>query len=438
MDRYNKYLAESVLTEDKVVTYRLLSRALRVHVNTAKQMLYEFHRNQNAKRPGAVHATYLVYGTKKAAAGPSATQNGADDDVEMTSSASDVESLAESVPTFTLSLVSEEQLKEALEEYEEVSSIHVYSVGPNPTKDLVLLADVANDVLKVEISAGQKIPTTIVNPLVRRRERHGLGVKAAAASAAALTSHGKPALAKVTQACAPAKAEGESKPSEPNQDNAEKSASSAPAKKGAQPSKRGASSGIMEAFSRASAKPKTATKTSQPATPSGDDNSTMPALSDDGEDDEELPQPKPRQASGKSRKQREEELKRMMEEDDDDEEESSEKVETPQEEPMEDEPAAPEPAKEEEVEEKEVVTASGNGRRRGRRRVMRKKQIMDDEGYLVTIQEPGWESFSEDEAPPPPKAPKTTSSAPSSQAAKPKKGGQKGSQGSIMSFFSKK
>lgn len=56
MDSYNKFLAENVLTEDKVVrnlglsrknitatdlkcqvTYRLLSRALQVHVNTAKQ-----------------------------------------------------------------------------------------------------------------------------------------------------------------------------------------------------------------------------------------------------------------------------------------------------------------------------------------------------------------------------------------------------------------
>jgi len=55
----------------------------------------------------------------------------------------------------------------------------------------------------------------------------------------------------------------------------------------------------------------------------------------------------------------------------------------------------------------------------------------------VTIQEAGWESFSEDE-PPPPTKPKTISSAPSTQTtAKAKKGGPKG-QGSIMSFFSKK
>lgn len=73
-------------------------------------MLYEFHRNQNAKRPGAVHATYLVYGTKKAADERSAARNGADGDIEMTSSMPEVESLSDLVPTFTLSLVPEEQL----------------------------------------------------------------------------------------------------------------------------------------------------------------------------------------------------------------------------------------------------------------------------------------------------------------------------------------
>jgi DNA polymerase delta subunit 3 len=74
-------------------------------------MLYEFHRSQNAKRPGAVHATYLVYGTKRASDGPSASQNGTDGDVDMTSSAPEVESLTEVVPTSTFSLVPEERLK---------------------------------------------------------------------------------------------------------------------------------------------------------------------------------------------------------------------------------------------------------------------------------------------------------------------------------------
>ncbi|RFN40865.1 DNA polymerase delta subunit 3 [Fusarium flagelliforme] len=68
---------------------------------------------------------------------------------------------------------------------------------------------------------------------------------------------------------------------------------------------------------------------------------------------------------------------------------------------------------------------------------MKKKRILDDQGYMVTIQEPGWESFSEDEAPPPAKktAPAPTPS--SSTGSKAKKPAPKG-QGNIMSFFAKK
>ncbi|KXX77115.1 DNA polymerase delta subunit 3 [Madurella mycetomatis] len=440
MDAYSKFLAENVLTEDKVVTYRLLSRTLQVHVNTAKQM-------RNAR---AVHATYLVYGIKKAADDRSAARNGADGDIEMTSSMPEVESLSDLVPTFTLSLVPEEQLNEALSNYDAVSSIHIYSVGPHPTKvgnpvhvttitsqlnmlqGLALLADAANQVLSLQVSDDHKNLAVIANPRARRRERKGAGVKAAAAATASVKAQTKPALG-------PAKVKEESKPIQLAQGSAERASSATQNKKPIPSSKRGTSSGIMQAFSKATTKVKKEAGTSQPATPSGDDSSVQP-MSDDGEDDSEMPQPKPRVVSGsKSRKQREEELRRMMEEDDDDddddEEEASEQAEEePPEEPMEEEPPAPEPAK---PEESEIVTASTNGRRRGKRRVMRKKQVMDDQGYLVTIQEPGWESFSEDE-PPPPTKPKTTSSTPATQAAKPKKNGPKGSQGTIMSFFSKK
>lgn len=53
----------------------------------------------------------------------------------------------------------------------------------------------------------------------------------------------------------------------------------------------------------------------------------------------------------------------------------------------------------------------------------------------VTVQEAGWESFSEDEPAPP--AAKKKTEAGGSQPAKPKKPAAKG-QGNIMSFFSKK
>ncbi|KAL2137437.1 hypothetical protein VTI74DRAFT_58 [Chaetomium olivicolor] len=441
MDSYSKYLAENVLSEDKVVTYRLLSRALQVHVNTAKQMLYEFHRSQNVKRPGAVHATYLVYGTKKAVG--ELSQNGSDGDVEMTSSAPEHDSFPEAVPTSTLSLVPEEQLREVLAEFEEVSCIHVYSLGPHPTKDMALLADVVNEVVTLDTGKDQRDLVPITNSRVRRRERHGPGLRAAAAaSPAAVKPQATAAFSKTAPASAPVKVKEELKSSQP-EETADKTSSSVPTKKPPTTVKRGAGSGIMQAFSKAAAKPpkpKKEAESSKSGTPSAEESHTQP-LSDDGDDDEDMPQPKPRSTAGyKTKKQREEELRRMMEEDEEegDDEEKVSEAESPAEEPMEEELPAPEPAKEEEA--AEIVTATTNGRRRGKRRVMRKKQIMDDQGYLVTIQEQGWESFSEDE-PPASTKPKMTSSAPPAPApapaAKPKKGGSKG-QGSIMSFFSKK
>jgi DNA polymerase delta subunit 3 len=75
-------------------------------------MLYDFHKWQNGKRPGSVHATYLVYGTKKEEHGgsqPRPSQD--DDDVDMMSSMPEPEETDDVIPVFTLSLVPEDGLK---------------------------------------------------------------------------------------------------------------------------------------------------------------------------------------------------------------------------------------------------------------------------------------------------------------------------------------
>ncbi|KAK0645581.1 DNA polymerase subunit Cdc27 [Cercophora newfieldiana] len=427
MDKYKTFLADNVITEDKVITFRLLARSLGVHVNTAKQMLYDFHKSQNDRRPGAIHATYLVYGSKE---GVSHSSYGTDGDIKMASSPPDVDFVSDSAPSFSLALIPEERLKDELAQYNEVVSIHVYSIEPGPMKDMALLLDAVEEVFKIDEEEDFKKPNVVVNPQLRRRERTHPAIK----SASATTS--KPVKQEVKPAFAAAslKAKEAPKSAEPAAPVAK--ASAAPTTKKAVPAlKRGGSSnsGIMQAFSKAATKVKkeASANNSRAATPSGDDSSMHP-LSDDGEDDD-VPQPKPLETAGgrKSKKEREDELRRMMEEDDDEEEDQKEKSPTPEEEPIE-EPTAPEPQKEEPS---EVVTTSANGRRRGKRRIMRKKQIMDEQGYLVTIQEPGWESFSEDEAPPAVK-PKI-SAAPAAPAAKGKKAAPKG-QGNIMSFFSKK
>ncbi|RYP37056.1 hypothetical protein DL767_003119 [Monosporascus sp. MG133] len=364
MDEYRSYLAQQLLTEDKLVTYRLLSRALKVHVDTAKEMLYEFHKWQNDKKPGSLHATYLVYGTMRKV-------DQRDGDIEMTDSQSSEDDhipFSDEVPTQTLSLVKEEQLQ---------GKIESKSQAKQETKPASTSLS-AKEEPKTAQSANKKEP---------------------AASSTAKKSSAAPSL------------------------------------------KRQGSSGIGQMFAKAASKAKrpavtatpTGSKTSSTAASGAEDEASM-ALSDDGEDDTE-PRPDVKQedsSARQTRRDRQAELRRMMEESD--EEEAESKPHSPAEEPVEEEPSAPEP--EPKVEEPtEVVSSSGDGRRRGRRRVMYKKQIMDDQGYLVTIQEPGWESFSEEEPPPSqkPKPVKTTQ-----PTAKPKKPAGKGGQGNIMSFFGKK
>ncbi|KAL0944604.1 DNA polymerase subunit cdc27 [Colletotrichum truncatum] len=434
MDEYKKYLADQILSEEKVVTYRSLSRALKIHVNIAKGMLYEFHRSQNAMRPGTIHATYLVYGIQKV------EKVQEDGDVEMASSPPASEPLSEEIVTNTLTLVSGDRLKEVVATYEAVSSFHVYSLAGHPTKELQLLEDVSRQMREQsgdDSASMAEVYGSIANPLVRKRDRKGRAPAPAPAAAGPT-----PKLVKKEPAPSTTKPDSVAKTEETVKEESKPAAkqnpfSAAASKKNAAPPglKKSGSSGIMSSFAKAAAKtaskPKEASKKAT-ETPPND----SPALSDDGEDDDEdIPAAKPSAEGRKSRKEREADLKRMMEESED--EDPEEKEEEPVDEPMEEAPE-PEPEAQKEAEPAEVVSSSGDGRRRGKRRVMKKKQIMDDQGYLVTIQEPTWEEFSEDEAPPPAQKPKpSTLSSSSSQGSKAKKPAPKG-QGNIMSFFSKK
>lgn len=114
-------------------------------------MLYEFHTEQNGKRSGSVHATYMLYGIRKTTQTNGHSQQ--DGDIHMTSSPPELESTMDEGPVITLSLVAEENLKgrvdscalltsgsradlltDVLSQYDSVSSIHVYSLGTHPVK----------------------------------------------------------------------------------------------------------------------------------------------------------------------------------------------------------------------------------------------------------------------------------------------------------------
>ncbi|KAL1911339.1 CDC27 protein [Sporothrix stenoceras] len=436
------------------------------------------------KVPGSLHATYLLYGTK-AGEGTSPAQNGgaAEEDIDMEDGLLPDYLQSDKVPTTVITLVAEGNLESALAQYESLDAIHVYSVSPQPITDLQQLADTTRQLCELRGSAAPedspKTFGTIPNSHVRRRQRKGQAPIAAAAAAPAPAATPSSVFAKTTPKPAAADAPGpksiwnkvnaakenkddnkssaaSSKPAvadsaTPETKDAKKPIAAASSSAAAPPAlKRAGSSGgggIMQAFAKGANAPKPKKREPLPAVAKkpAEEDTTM-GMSDSGDDDDndEDVIPKAQQVvGGKSRQERQEELRKMMEEDDDDDDEKDEdeREDTPMEDVEEEKPAEPTaPAKDEGP--SEVVTASsGDGRRRGKRRVMRKKMIEDKDGYLVTIQEAGWESFSEDEAPPkaaPVSAAPAASAASSSSSAKAKKPAPKTGQGSIMSFFGKK
>jgi DNA polymerase delta subunit 3 len=101
--RYRTYLATQIYSEQATVSYRNTARALKVHVNAAKRILYEFHSHENRKKPNSVHATYLLAGKKKSNEQPVAT-NEAIDRTE-----ADDEAIPSSPPPFTSSMLQSSQ-----------------------------------------------------------------------------------------------------------------------------------------------------------------------------------------------------------------------------------------------------------------------------------------------------------------------------------------
>lgn len=460
MADYKTFLATSILTEDKVITYRLLSRTLKIHVNDAKEMLYEFYRQQNAKKPDTIHATYLISGTKQkeepVATNGAAKKDGEDDYMQsspfMAISMPAAQSTGES-GALSITLVKEEDLEEVRSQYEHISSIHIYSIGPHPLKDLQILSDITREiqVLCASEDAVEQAPIygTITNKNVKRRPARRPPPVAAAPAPAPAKAAVKPKAADVKENKPAVKQE--SKPSQPSTANdffgkgkakAKPAASSNASSKESTPNpptlKRDSSS-IFKSFAKAKPKLKRegtdSSAVESPALSAAEDSPMKDVVSDDDEEDTFVP-PAPSKeivdSDRKSRKEREAALKKMME--DDVEDEAVVKPKRKEKDVVEVEEEEEEEDREKSEEKGEVPTVVSGGRRRGRRRVMKKRTVKDDEGYLVTKEEPVWESFSEDE---PVEKPKPRAQA-SSASTKAKKPAAKAGQGNIMSFFGKK
>ena len=111
-------------------------------------MLYDFHKKQNAKKSGSVHATYLLDGTPKTASESQPNGHQADgEDAHMQSSpfmssaVPQEEKAEEAVPSRSVVLAREEDLVAAKAKFERIHSIHIYSLQPNTLQNLQVLSD---------------------------------------------------------------------------------------------------------------------------------------------------------------------------------------------------------------------------------------------------------------------------------------------------------
>ncbi|WPH04648.1 Hypothetical protein R9X50_00754100 [Acrodontium crateriforme] len=434
---YTEYLAANVLNEQQLISYRSLSRALKVHSNLAKQMLFEFHNKQNSKKPGTVHATYLITGTKRQTKSSQAngTETRDDDDTVMQSSPPFPGSSApvhdedeEEVPTVVRSvmLVKEEQLEKAKATFDSIIGIHVYSLQAKGLSDTQALTECNR---KIATSYASEDPQevwkqygTIQNPNAKRRTTRGVPLQKVASKAVPAPKVIPPTTAKQPSTF------GKAAP-KPQTSSRPISKASTPEPASKPPAAKKDASALFKSFAKT--KPKAKQEESQGSGTTSQDTKDEPmgGFSDDEDefnDDGVIDEIETKMPAGKSKKERAADLEAMMDQEDEPMEDAPEPVVDDAAENAIDKPEAP-------PEPQETVTVQ-NGRRRGRRRVMKKKTVKDEDGYLVTKEEAAWESFSEDE-PAPKKLKPTTTNAKSGGG--PKKATKIG-QGNIMNFFGKK
>ncbi|OXB70413.1 UNVERIFIED_CONTAM: hypothetical protein H355_011115 [Colinus virginianus] len=121
---YLENIDEFVTDQNRIVTYKWLSYTLGVHVNQAKQMLYDYVERKRKENSGAqLHVTYLVAG--------SLTQNGH--------------------TCHKVAVVREDKLEAMKSKLATVTSVHVYSIQKALLKDSGPLYNTDYDIIKTNL-----------------------------------------------------------------------------------------------------------------------------------------------------------------------------------------------------------------------------------------------------------------------------------------------
>lgn len=135
------FLTKEIKASNNIVTFRLLSRQLSIHVAEAKRELELFHvAAKRTKDP--VFATYVLTGAP-------ALQPEHDTAAESRGGS------AEQVSRHLIVLAGENELEESKSRFADTPSQHVYSLSPVPLKDHGLLTSVADRVRQLDMQKGQ-------------------------------------------------------------------------------------------------------------------------------------------------------------------------------------------------------------------------------------------------------------------------------------------
>ncbi|KAJ1307866.1 hypothetical protein OPQ81_001946 [Rhizoctonia solani] len=127
------FLTKEVKASGNIVTFRLLSRQLSIHVGEAKREL-ELYYEAAKRNKEPVFATYILTGV-------AAPQPHGD--------------LTEQIPRHLVLLASEEEVDVAKSKFVETPSQHIYSISPVVLKDRGLLTSVADRVRQIDKQKGQ-------------------------------------------------------------------------------------------------------------------------------------------------------------------------------------------------------------------------------------------------------------------------------------------
>jgi DNA polymerase delta subunit 3 len=363
------------------------------------------------------------------------------------------------------------------DQYESITSIHIYSLSPYRLQDLQTLTDISRDLFNTVFSKEDPLPHNktygvIQNSGVRRRTGRRPPISEGPAPKF------KPVKEETKKSTETLTA---SKPSVPppglkteNSSRPSSAGSTTTASSTRQPALKRDTSDIFKSFAKAKSKPKDENKETDASTngdspaQSGPEDAKMTDADEEGESEDEAlfldtqtrkPAKKRPSEDGelmKSKHERAAKLRKMMDSDDESDltpAKTEEKKEERNDEETEDADVAWSDSDSEQakaakkdgrsVEEEPITTSAEPTRRRGRRKVMKKRTMKDEEGYLVTKEEAVWESFSEDE----PQSQPTLKAAflkkipgqPKSSSGSGKASGKAASKGgNIMSFFGKK